>query len=101
MTWEARGRRIYYYRKQRHGRRVVSEYVGKGAAAQLRSRADRAEQERRRLDRVSCKQRTAEYKDLDARVEFLSSSIGAFVCAALLKSGFHRHKGQWRKTRNG
>lgn len=35
MGWEKRGNQYYYYHKKRKGGRVCSEYVGRGAVAQI------------------------------------------------------------------
>ncbi len=43
MAWESRGNGSYYYRKQRIGGRVVSEYVGQGEVAGLVAQLDAIE----------------------------------------------------------
>jgi len=34
MGWEKRGNRIYYYKKRRVGKKVISEYFGNGILAE-------------------------------------------------------------------
>ena len=101
MAWEQRGGSLYYYRKRRQGRRVLSEYVGSGLAGRMASALDNDEQERRRSDREKLDQQMAEVERLDQALRRLNSSIGTIVYAMLFASGFHCHKGQWRKRRNG
>ena len=95
MTWEQRGNRRYYYRKRRHGRHVVSEYVGAGEFAGAVAALDALEREVRRTER----QRRAQLRALDAQVGQVCDLIRALTDAVLLVNDYHTHKGQWRKKR--
>ena len=95
MSWEKRGDRRYYYRKRRQGDRVISEYVGAGELAEACAALDALEREVRRAAR---ERRQAE-RALDAQVGQACDLIRALTCAALLVTGHHTHKGQWRKKR--
>ena len=58
MAWEDRNGRLYYYRKRREGKRVVSEYVGNGFAGMMAEELDgedrqKAEQKRRELTQAA------------------------------------------------
>ena len=101
MGWEQRGGRSYYYRKTREGLRVRSEYVGGGAFGQLCAEADSDE----RLERVARRDshdaaRRAEAV-IDRQLKDAEAALAAIVNAALRASGYHKHKGQWRKKRHG
>ena len=65
MNWEQRGNRRYYYRKRRHGDRVISEYVGAGELAEAAANLDALERELRQAER----QIREELRALDAQVD--------------------------------
>jgi hypothetical protein len=96
MSWEQRGNRRYYYRKRREGDRVISEYVGAGELAETAVAIDALEREIRRAER----QRRAERRALDAQIDEVCDLIRALTFAELLVSGYHTHKGQWRRRRH-
>jgi hypothetical protein len=97
MAWEQRGNKTYYYRKQRQGDRVISEYVGTGELAQTAADIDALERELRHAQRRQRQARRA----LDAQVDQACRLIGALTYSVLLTAGYHTHKGQWRKKRHG
>ncbi len=97
MGWEMRKGRLYYYRKERRGGRVVSRYVGEGeeaetmAAAQAEMARERlAEQRRARAERE-------EEQQTDRQVEELCELADAMAAGTLVLAGYHPHKGQWRR----
>ncbi len=102
MGWEKRGNGHYYYRKYRTGRRVSSEYVGKGEAAEYaemidaNSRATQGieKQKNRQLLKTINGLRVLNNKILPS--EQLVSSIFHY---SLLSAGYHTHHRQWRKKR--
>ena len=97
MAWEERGIQRYYYRKRREGERVVSEYIGRGPLAEGIARLEVLDREREEAVR---QQRSAERAALDAEaaeVEAVEGLVRTVTHAALLASGYHTHKGQWRK----
>ena len=84
MAWESRGNNEYYYRKQRIGDRVVSEYVGHGWLAEAVATLDEIERLEREQEREAWRQEQAEIRALeaDARehskiVKSLSEKLGA------------------------
>ena len=95
MAWEQHDNRRYYYRKRRDGQRVISEYVGSGAAAQeaaaLRAIAYEARRARSRRWAALCA--------VDDQVDQACDLVQALAQGALLVTGHRLHKGQWRKTR--
>ena len=96
MAWEQRGNTHYYYRKVRQGDRVYSEYVGSGPLARACADLDEFERQLRQAERA--KRETL--RALDAELDSVSGLIRALTHAALLSTGHHTHKGQWRKKRH-
>lgn len=101
MGWELRNGKRYYYRKSRHGRKVISEYIGTGEIAEIfldLNEIDWAEQAHLR---IMWKEQKEEIKRLNKDFTQLAKIINGMARASLLISGYHSHKGQWRKNRNG
>lgn len=101
MSWETRGNNSYYYQKKRVNGKVVSEYVGKGFLAQEIALMDLAERQERNKEAEVMKKESTELKLLDQQVTQVTSFIKQLLEGVLIISGFHKHKGQWRKVRNG
>jgi len=101
MAWETRGRNSYYYRKKRVGGKVVSEYMGKGLLVQEIASRDLAERQKRNRELDAIKKEKNELKLLDNQIMQSMSAIGQIVEGFLIMSGFHKHKGQWRRIRDG
>lgn len=98
MGWELRGGHRYYYRKIRSGDRVISEYWGHLDAAELL--AKNAEEDQfiaATRGEIEQEERNAE-RDMDRQLTEEGSLLGAIVGALLCASGFHQHRGQWRRT---
>jgi hypothetical protein len=100
MGWERRGNGLYYYNKKREGKRVVSQYIGTGFSAGLISIMDQEKRKERGLARTQWKKEKTEIRKLEIDIEQLGMAIRGVVRATLLTSGYHPHKGQWRKTRD-
>ncbi|HEV2763866.1 MAG TPA: hypothetical protein VGV38_12870 [Pyrinomonadaceae bacterium] len=101
MGWEQRGRRSYYYRKERDGKRVRSVYVGGGELASfvgLMTEGRRAEGRKRR---EAERRARASIAETDAALDALAGMVESITSAALLASGYHTHKRQWRLIRGG
>jgi hypothetical protein len=101
MGWEDRNGKQYYYRKRRDGRRVVSEYIGCGFVGELAEDmdiVDRAENHQARELWRATKQSADTIASQARQVEKVTQ---AMTRAALMLSGYHTHKRQWRKRRDG
>ena len=101
MAWEARGSRRYYTRSRRVNGRVVREYVGTGAVAELAAAADAL----RRADRLAAAEaRRAEAASWQAALApllELCRVADVMARAALLAAGYHRHsRCSWRRRRH-
>ena len=101
MGWEDRDGRQYYYRKKRIGHRVVSEYVGTGPVAEWFADEDEMEREWRRQEHKEWERKKGEIKILDDKLDLSIDLTRTLLRANLLLKGFHPHKGQWRKRRDG
>lgn len=100
MGWEYRGNNKYYYRKKRVGKKVVSEYIGAGPAAEKIAQEDEVERRKRKRERIAWERRKAEIMELDDALDLLEGITRNLIHANLLLAGFHTHKGQWRRKRN-
>ena len=101
MGLEARKGRLYYYRKERDGPRVRSVYVGGGAIAQGCAYLDnlaRAEAEEER--EAQTREREAD-EIAEAEIAAVGEMCETLTTAALLAAGFHTHKREWRRKRDG
>src|SRR2546428_13251065 len=101
MAWERRGHRLYYYRKVRDGKRVVSSYCGVGPMAELLACADAEERRVRQQRRKTLKLTQDENRSIDQKIMRQAKVIEAVTSFYLLCSGFHKHRGAWRKRRGG
>jgi hypothetical protein len=98
--WEKRDRGgLYYTRSRKVDGRVVREYVGGGLLGQLAARMDAEERRRREEEVAAWKEEQERMEALTAPVEELCEGVEVLARATLLASGFHRHKGEWRKRR--
>ena len=100
MSWEDRDGRRYYYRKHRIGQRVISEYVGSDLMAELVSEQDKKDRQQRMQDRKAFENLKVKIKKMDDELDSSIDITRTYVRANFLLSGFHPHKGQWRKKRN-
>jgi hypothetical protein len=92
--------KLYYYRKRRDGDRVVSEYAGGGAVAFLEERkADQREQERE-AERLRLRAVKLSEEQTEMAVDGFCDLADVLLTAALLASGYRKHKGEWRKRRD-
>ena len=96
MPWETRRNTRYYYTKRRRGRRVISDYVGAGEAAEVIAVLETLYREQRALERRQWRREQKSRRLADAEIDRLGASIRLLVAAALLAAGYHTHKGQWR-----
>jgi hypothetical protein len=90
---------LYYYRKRRAGGKVVSEYVGKSEVVQFQAALkDRHNREREQERQIT---RAANIAEIDVQLDQLEKRLKVRISSSLLLAGFHRHKRQWRKRRDG
>ena len=99
MAWEKRRGRDYYYLKRRAGDRVRSVYVG--ADEDARIFAELAEAGREQRSAVKAARHRTRVSDPDAPFLEAIEIVETLARGALLAYGFHTHKRQWRRSRNG
>lgn len=101
MAWERRGGQLYYYRKERDGQRVRSVYVGGGEMAHLVGQLEAGRQAESRTKREAERRELAGMAEEDAAFDTLARMVKSITAAALVASGYHEHKRQWRLIRGG
>ena len=97
--WKERNGRDYYYRSVRKGGRVISEYIGAGELAALVARQDKIRQAERVAKRAERRRQIEAGALLDGEIAEYAELVRTLTAAALLASGCHRHKRQWRVKR--
>jgi hypothetical protein len=95
MAWETRRNGRYYYNKVWRAGTCQSEYVGTGLIADL-SAHDRAQAA---FERDEWRALVDGERALDQEIDGVLATIRTLRDAVLIASGYHRHKGQWRKRR--
>ena len=96
MAYERNGS---YYRSRRVGRKVCTQYLGRGAVGQLAAEIDELEWTRRREEQQDWQRRVEADTRLDSDVKAVADVVRTLTDAALLCNDYHTHKGQWRKRR--
>jgi hypothetical protein len=99
MAWYQVGAR-YFYRNRRVGRRVIREYLGTGALAQLLADADALRRARRRAQAEARSNERACWHEAQELLRQLREGAGLLARAALLEAGYRQHdRGDWRRRR--
>jgi hypothetical protein len=102
MGWETRARGgSYYYQKIREGSRVRSVYVGSGVIGQLSAQMDEQKRKEKDAERRALRNEIEKQDAIDSRIDAVCDLTEKLVTAALVASGFHQHKRQWRLKRDG
>jgi len=99
VTLERRDGNLYYYRSVRAGEKVRKVYEGSGELATIaheREIMNRAVREHERRESAKGLERL---ETLMAPVEELCEAAEILLRAHLIASGYHRHKGEWRRAR--
>ena len=101
MGWETRrGRGRHYTRSRRVGSRVVREYVPK-SLAELVAEVDRLDRLVGEAEREKRREARAQLTAIDEELDELDRVCVSLTKGALLASGYHQHKGEWRRRRVG
>jgi hypothetical protein len=102
MGWETRERGgRYYYRKERDGSCVRSVYVGAGLFGQSAAMLSNLKRENREMERLAIRREVERQSSVESRFAAVDDLMESHVTAALIASGYHQHKRQWRRKRNG
>lgn len=94
-----RGR--YYYRSKREGQHVRTEYLGTGVLALAIAELDAEERERQRQEQAIVRAEQEAQRAIDRKIDEEGDLVRTLTRAVLLVSGYHNHKGQWRRRRDG
>ncbi len=97
MGIETRRNGRYYYRKERHGTRVTSTYVGSGPVAALIVEYEELRKAEELYKRSLFKRQQQQIKQQATLVLGTEADVRELVKAVLIANGFHQHKRQWRK----
>lgn len=90
----------YYYRRKRQGDKVISEYVGAGAEAELIALLDEHEREQARAKREAFRRKVTADRGQQKEIDAVGQVASDIVAAVMLLAGYHKHKRQWRRDRN-
>jgi hypothetical protein len=96
MGLERRGNGMYYYRKERRGKHVVSVYAGRGGFGVMVAALDKERREERERKRHAEHQARFQVEEQDRQLKEIGITLSALVRANLIANGCHTHKGQWR-----
>ena len=99
MGLEKRNGRVYYYKSRRDGEKVRKVYVGAGDFARGAAWLDEAERLIREEETTRWKKEKERLEASAAFLQELEETAEILTRAYLLASGFHQHKGQWRRKR--
>jgi len=98
MAYQRRG---YWYRSRREGGRVVTEYLGTSETASLIAILDSGRQAEREATRRDAQRERESYQRVNVLIAEHRRMVASLTAAALAEAGYHLHKRQWRKKRNG
>ena len=102
MAYEKRGNSIYFYKKEREGKRVVSKYYGKGELASLIAQMDEIEAGSKDYKRFEEQQRREKAEIFEKEIAEIENAFNELITAHLLINGYHQTGSrEWRKKRNG
>jgi transposase len=96
---EKRNGRVYYYKSQRDGEKVRKVYVGAGEFAHEAAKLDEVKRRQREEEATYWREERERLERSAAFVREVESAVEVLTRAYLLASGFHQHKGQWRRQR--
>ena len=101
MGWETRkrGADSYYYRSVREGDRVRKEYCGGGTLGRLAAQLDEIERRQKKEEASHWKVEKEHLVKNTAFLKELEEAAEIVVRAHLIATGYHRHKGEWRRER--
>ena len=94
MGWENRKGGQYYYGKLRAGKTVVSVYMGARDAEAMERKQELAREGRRKDG-----EERHEIAAINVALDEYYGMVRAITEASLRASGYHLHKGEWRKRR--
>lgn len=79
--------------------RVVREYVGCGPHAEMIASLDAGRRREREEALRRHREEIARAEAIDEQLKELAKLSDLIVTAGLLRAGYHKHRGEWRKRR--
>jgi macrodomain Ter protein organizer (MatP/YcbG family) len=89
----------YYVRKKWRDGHCISEYIGAGQVADALEQLDAAERARREEKQAAWRWLRESEQAIDSQMLEAIDVIRMLTRATLIATGYHTHKGQWRKRR--
>ncbi len=89
----------YFYRKRWKGGRVVSEYMGTGPLGELAALHQEIDNGRRLAKKEAHEQERRSVILAEQALGEIHQLTALLVKVQMLASGYHQHKGTWRKRR--
>lgn len=97
MAYEERNGRLYFYKKERIGKRVVSTYYGTGEIAEFAALADEIRSDEARFERESFNREKNKQLKIDGDLLLLEKEIRKLIEAELIGLGFYKTASrEWR-----
>jgi len=91
----------YWYRSVRDGDQVRTEYLGAGPLAEAMATLDAVEREERELEWAAMRAEREAQREIDRTIDAVGDALRELTRVVLVAYGYHLHKGQWRKRRDG
>jgi hypothetical protein len=88
----------YYYRYARVDGKVVKRYIGSGQQALIAAEIDRLKREEREAVRAVERRELEKINEALEPLAAFGDAYDVLLQAALMNSGFHYRKGQWRRS---
>ena len=101
MGWKTINGRRYYYKSVREGTRIETQYVGPGEIGELMENLIQVERLEGAKIRSEEKERREEAQAEESELIDWFGRVEDLANYALEEAGFHKHKGQWRRKRDG
>ncbi len=104
MSWDSKARgdpRGYFYISIRQGDKVRKTYLGKGAKAKEMARQLEARRRHQEAQREAILLEEAQVAGAERGLLELQTLINELVHAAFKSAGYHKHRGEYRRKRNG
>ena len=101
MAWEKRARGGRYYTRTYRDKdgRVRREYIGAGELARIAAEADTIYRSAQEVERERQRAEVERLEVLAVPLVQIDEAAEVLAQAALVASGYHRHKGEWRRER--
>jgi hypothetical protein len=100
MVWKkSKSGHWYLYKNRRRGNRVITQYIGTGAVAELAVRREALRRAERHAEMCAWREEQRDCAELDESITNMCAAIERLLMAELLLAGFHCHEWAWRKRR--